>query len=639
MLRRTLAFTLLLLLVAGQLTAAPKKTKRPAKSNEPVVTLDPELANQIYDILERGTRSGDLAARGTAYGGLAYVTAEGKDTIPYLLDGLKDPQSRVRLGAAFGLIRVNNPAYRAPLVQLLGDPTLNLLDEVLPGLMLLPPADAAAIVADALAADTTRDRNRLMRSVIDFGGPLLLEVVQQAMAKGGEAATTVKRVVPQLGMDTAIFLYPVLLTVADAELKSMILANVQNTPEGTDLTFVKPLLKDKDPLVVFAAAKVLANRGDAEAATLLLPQALGDDVKQRMEALAAIRKAADASHLTKLETLLDPAMRMPPNVLVEVYGAYAHAGNTKIAAQVQASMRGMDAALRAAGARYLGHMEGTRALEDLHRLLFDGNAEVRQAAAFSLGYLRSPESIPHLERALRDTSDEVRLGVIEALSQIQDPQVLNIVQFLVSDSNKDIRVAAIRALAQMKNIATTDTLRVALQDADPDVRYAALRGIMATDLVQGRAAFNLAMGWLPPGAMVDMARIMGKDFAPYIGLALEHNNDAVRYEALRALPFLGTEAEIQLLEGMALRSRFADMKTAGLKRLTKLQGKGAAATLQATIADPDAPKPLKIGALRLLGDTKAIEALDALKLALLDGDEELKVTAAVAILKIHAPNP
>ena len=635
---RTLAWVSCALLTVALSQSALAKKPRKKAPPAPVSTMDPTLAQQVQTTLEKATRSGDISARGGAYYGLALVQVEGSDPTPVLLDALKDPQGSVRLGAARGLLALGNPAWRDAFVALLGDPMVTLETDVLPAMAALPLDQQAGLFVDALNAKIP-NKLRIASGLVTHGGPLLAEAVKQALAKGGDAPAALKQVLATLSPDRAALLYPIVLPVADAELKNVIVANLTRLPGDVDLSFLAPLLKDADQGVARKAALALAMQGNHDAVAVLLPMATSEQGPAQLSALRAIAQAATKADLPSLDAFLDPLNNTPPKVLGQVFGAYAHAdARLTLEPHIKAALRSTDGDLRAAGVRFLGMIDGTSAVPSLAQYLVDGNVDVRQNAAWALGELRSLDGLPLLERALRDTSDDVRLEIVKALQKIPDNQVVNIVQFLVSDANKDIKLAAIQTLAKLKNISAVDSLRVALNDADPDVRVAALRAIIVTDLVQGRAAFNGAKGWLQPGDILGMTRVMGKDFLPYLQLALDAESAAVRTEALDALALLGPESQATLLDEVYAKSRFPDLKLLALAKLVRIRGEAMASQLTELVQDPNGTVEARILALRLLGDARAKSAEETLKAALNDASEQARVAAAIALLKLHRPD-
>jgi HEAT repeat protein len=633
------SLALAVLIAVSSAAAAPKRAGK--KEKKPVVTtpappvLEATVSDQVFDILEKGTRSGDMRARGASYYGLALLQRVGFDVQAYLLDGLKDPQAVVRLGVVRGLMHLQNPAYREPLVVLLGDRGLDYPTQLLPALDKLEPALAGEILADALLVPANKRKDELVRALLQRGGPLLLAGADAAAKKGGDAALAFKKAVPTLSPDEALQVFPKLLPVADAELKVAILAAAASFPGDVSLDFIKPMLKDKDAAVATEAAKTLALKGFADAVPVLLPAAKGDDQKARLDALFAIRHAATSAHLKELEPLLDPAMRMPPNVIGEVWGAFGHARDTSIATQLRAALVSTDGLLREAAVRWLGLMEGNRALATLQEKLLDGNPKVRENAALAMGDLESNEAIEALEKAMNDPVEPVRLAAVQSLARINDPRVPQILQFLVSDPNREVKLVAIGALARLKASESATTLNIALSDADPEVRESALRAMMSIDLMQGRAAFKTAMGWLPRGRLTDMARTMGRDFGAYLGIALEHSDEAVRAEALEAVKRLGPEIEMPLLQGLVAKSPYPAMKLAALQRLAELPGSGVSRDLQGILMDSEQPLDVKLDAVALLGKVKAKDAEDAIRVAMLDPVEALRVTAAISLLEVY----
>lgn len=111
----------LALALATTAAAGGKKGKK-GKKAAPASVMDKDLENEVFVVLERGTRSADMETRATAVEYIAHVRPETvKD---YVVDSLKDPQWVVRYGAVKALILIKDPAYRKSLGAAVANSTL-----------------------------------------------------------------------------------------------------------------------------------------------------------------------------------------------------------------------------------------------------------------------------------------------------------------------------------------------------------------------------------------------------------------------------------------------------------------------------------------------------------------------------------
>ncbi len=600
------------------------------------------VAPDVRRAIDEGMRSGDMAVRGLAYYGLSMLPpAEGLDAAgiaKVLADGLRDPQPLVRLGAARGLLRLGRTErIDAALEGVLADPTMNLERDVFPVLHRLPRERAAAILAGVLANPKVKNRDAVAAVLFHRPDELTLAVVQRASKDAGVRKIVVEHVAAWPDWTAAKWL-PRLVGGVHRDVALAVIERAGRLPKRVDIGFLAPLLHSKDTEVAQAAARVLCLRGDARAADVLVPlveQLQGDELR---ELVRVIRHAAVKRHLAALEPLLDPLRKTPAAIVGEVWGAYAHAGDRSVSPQLAAALKGTHPAMRAAAARWLGAIDGSSALGQLRELLFDGSRDVRLAAARSLRDVASADAIDALVRALTDPDREVRRAVVDALAAIRDARVRDQMQFLVSDADPYVRRVAVVTLGAWRDNTIVPTLRVALGDADATVREEAVVALMNTDLASGREAFSSAIGGLDPSRVVAIAwRLGAHAYEPYAAIPLGHRLEAVRQAGVEALYVLDDALEPKVLRAAAAKTTWNDVKAAAWRRLAELEGAKVADLIRPIVADLNADAALRAEGVRLLGALGVVAALPELQVALGDGNESLKVSAAVALLEVHLP--
>ena len=521
---------------------------------------------------------------------------------------------------------------------MLADPTVNLERDVFPVLRELPRDRAAAIVAGVLANPKVKSRDAVAAALFHRPDELVVAVVRRASEDAGARKVVVERIAAWPDWTAARWL-PHLVSGVQREVLLAVVERAGRLPKLVDLGFLESLLRSKDAEIAHAAARVLCLRGDARAADVLLPlveQAQGDELR---DLVRVIRHAAAKRHLAALEPLLDPLRKTPPAIIGEVWGAYAHAGDRSISPQLAAALKGTNPALRAAAARWLGAIDGSSALGQLRELLFDGSRDVRLAAARSLRDVASADAIDALIRALTDPDREVRRAVVDALAAVRDARVRDQMQFLVSDADPYVRHVAVVTLGAWRDNTIVPTLRVALGDADASVREEAVVALMNTDLASGRDAFSSAIGGLDPSRVVAIAwRLGAHAYEPYAEIPLGHRLEAVRQAGIEALYVLDDALEPKVLRAVAAKTAWNDVKAAAWRRLAELEGGKVADLIRPVVADLNAEAALRAEGARLLGALRAVAAVPELQVALGDGDEFLKVSAAVALREVHLPH-
>ena len=232
----------------------------------------------------------------------------------------------------------------------------------------------------------------------------------------------------------------------------------------------REMLSDADARLRQAAAKFIANTGDAEALGALLER-LGN------EESPAVRQAI----LQALGQLRDPAAM--PGVLAEVNSKYG---------AVAASAAG--ALARIAAKHPLEGDVRRRAVEvmvDRYALAdkTDNGMALREALLSGMGVVADEAFIPVLQGALQDSAATVRLAAVNSLAQLDHTESAALLAALTGDSDRGVRRAAIVALKTLDGATHLQTL---LQRTDPaaesdaDVREHAWEAVI--DILSGANA-------------------------------------------------------------------------------------------------------------------------------------------------------
>ena len=224
--------------------------------------------------------------------------------------------------------------------------------------------------------------------------------------------------------------------------------------------------------------------------------------------------------------------------------------------------------------------------------------------------------------------------VVEALAGIRDRDVVPIVSFLITDPHPGVRRWAIIALTRAGHKDAVSSLKIALTDSNIEARAEAIRAIIKLDKTEGLANFRMALGWLPPNKLVEMADAMKKGFVPYLDIALTSSRPEIQQAAMQALQTVGAEKETALLTGALARTRDNSLKVAVMNRLAALHGSAELPRLQKA-SSVGQSMDVRLAAVRLMGEIGDTAADIALRAGLLDSDEKIRTTAAVALMELH----
>ncbi len=593
--------------------------------------LDKELADQVYSVLERANRSGDAVTRALATE--AFGSLRPADTKPYAIDALKDPVYGVRAAAIKALIRIKDKAYEPVLYNELANPKRDWDRELMPILAMLDDKQAVALGHKLIADERATTRNEAIAAFGRLGGPRMMAFFKPLVThKDLPLAEGVQGYILTLRTKEVLPLYQLVLKVGTPKMQQRALESLAEFEKGTNMPFVRGLLKSKDPELQTRAAEVLAHHGDRSAVKALLPNLMKDE-KTVIRTLQALSKVPGkdlypgcASFLRRKDT--------NPDILRLCFEIHYRTKNLGIVDTLRKYRRNDNLRTQAVAVFYLGVIEGGRALPTLHEDLFHGDPFVRKAAIQAVGRIGSRESIDHLGRVLDQSRDpEIRIEVVKALAGIKDKAIVRVLSFLITDPTPEVRRWAIVGLTRVRHTDAVSSLKIATHDGNIATRGEAVKAIMLLDKTEGITAFRVALGWLPAERVHELAREMGDRFLPYADMALTSTRAEVRAAAMQVLEKYPKQEENVLTRALE-RTRDNDLKISILERFAKRNGKTELERM-AQFADAR-EQPVKVAALRLLGELGDPNGADAvLRKALFDSDERSRVTAAISLLNLH----
>ena len=581
-----------------------------------------ELADQAWTVLDKATRSGDMLARARALTILPQVP--GKNIEPYLREGLKDPQWIVRKAAIRVMWAKGDADARAVGLASLRDSSLPIEDDAFDLVAGLKPAEARAMILSAILDPATPTRDKLMTAVQNQDHATQVAVFAAGLSK---ADPFFQAKLLEVRREEKPPLAEALLKEKDPKTLAGVLRFVADAGVPIAAAVLKPLLKSSDPEVRYGAADLLAKAGDSAAVLVLLPLLDGkhDDQLRFLKAAAA---APSEALVAKLKKFLDP--NTPVDLLVYVYEAFAGSQDEEVRKRVESDLDSTVMPRRAAAARSIGRLLGTRALPKLNQLLVDGNPLIRQLAAEALGDLSQAESVEVLERSLRDTERDVRLSVIKALAKIHDKSVVGVASFVIYDTDPEIKKTAILAVCNVNHESSLPILRINIEDGDAEVRFNVIRAMIYLDPAMALSYFERALGGLRGDDIVSLAETFKAGFLPFLKKAVDSDRAWARQGALRGIRML-PGAEVAFLKEIAATNAYGDARKGALQRLEEL---GCADVLEVAGAllkdkDPDV-RIAGVGVFSRCGDNSTLDAVKAVVLE--DHEENVRVAAAAALL-------
>lgn len=620
------------LLMLSTVSAASRK-KAPKKPVEVTPVLEPALAQEIFVVVEKGTRSADMATRAFAVEGVWRVDPVKAEA--YVVDAVQDPQWVVRYTAIKTLIRMKNEAYRKPLVNAVANPALYEEPERSPLTLVLrlEKPEAIELLRESIVkVEAVRDL--IFAEIFKKDSPIAREFYESLR----DVPEVKSWVMEHLDVFKDKALYPLLVktipTLSKEELLK-VFAFVETLDATYEVGFLDSYLKGKDEELKEGAAFILTSRGDRRGLEIMLPLCDENEMKRQLRCLNAIKGVPtdpDVVERARMFLYGDP----DPQILYAVYDLFTRAGDSSIYERMVSRLESTtNIGHREAAVYFIPKLQGTRALPDLHKLLTDGSPVIRVRAAQAIGELRQAESVPYLEDALRnDANVDVRRAIVEALGEIADRSIVPVVSFMIFDP--DVKDAAVVALCKVNHRDAIPTLRNVLQaQFNSEQRALALMTIIRISPAEGLPIFQTCLGWIPEGFLEKMASELGRDFMAYLRVAMESYNPRVQREAVLAFRHMGADVELDVLKKQLFLSKDVTLRVAILRRIAEVEKKGALPMLEAFLKD--SVRELRLAAIEESGHYaekgSPIEA--KLRAMLMDPDDVFRVAAARALLEIH----
>jgi HEAT repeat protein len=295
------------------------------------------------------------------------------------------------------------------------------------------------------------------------------------------------------------------LKLPDRKERLQALETIQRFPDKAVPFLIKAARSDD---AVFRArvanALGLVGKGDRDALFALGILLRDPDTFVRREAIAALVKAADASAVPQLETLLADRQEtvradavvavadlLPPEKALERLSGLLSHGDARVRRTALAELlrrkdpevvsllpnllKDQDAGVRGDAAAAVARLDGKKAAASLVELLADPDPYVRSTAVVALKDLRAAEATPRIIDLLNDKSDDVRAEAISALGSLRARAAIPALIAQLTATRKELRERAAMAMGLFREQArdAAPGLITLLSDADEGVRQKA----------------------------------------------------------------------------------------------------------------------------------------------------------------------
>ncbi len=533
--------------------------------------------NEIEQLKEQARKSSDWLVRRRAIIQLSHE--KDNSLYPLFCDALSDPVSEVRHAAIIALTRFGDkrivPELAKPKFLQSDDPNIRWMTVKALGQLgdyhvidlLIPLVDDEEWLVRNEAISVLQDK---VQTIVNLGEPSLARML-----------------ILMLGIDE-----PGIVDIAVEGLVDM---------EGSTRSLLLEALTSIKDLVRQNIARVLGLAKDIEAVPALIAALRDDSAAVRAEVAKALGNIGDRLAIPHLiESLKDH------NDMVRQ-------------ATVQALVK-----------------FGNQCVESLHsELAHTKNKYVITAIISALGELQAASSIPILIEHLSSTFYSVRKEAVDALSRygeiVVEPllhklayntsDIEPLIQTATSDPDINNRIRAIKALGDLEDSRATPLLKALVINPNRMIAEVAEESLVKVG----------CSAWGRSRALTVLGNVANPSVAPKLIPSLKDNSPYVRYEAIRAIGKLKCKKAVPMLRKMVMEDPIVEIRTEALKVLRELHSGTQALLKLALKAVEDEAAPVRLEAVRILGDFANEQALEPLIQRLTDPFWSVRISAENAI--------
>jgi len=490
---------------------------------------------------------------------------------------------------------------------------------------------------DASAPGKSAERAALSRAIMTKVGPQTAKPARVWML----------RKIEPLGRDEVVADLARLFRDKDPEIRELARRALQNNPSPKAAAALRAELATATSNEWrVALINALAFRKDAQSVGAIRKLASSPNTCVARAAVAALGDIATDPAVNTLTGMLRTAQ--PPlrdtvlDASIRAAEALVARGSRERAAGIyeQLADSGEPERVRIAAVEGIARAQGVKAVPRLVALLNENDVHMPLIAAQALQDIPDPRVTAELVAALDKTSPAATATLLEVLGRRGDTAAMPAVVRKVTAADPDVRIAALGALAQIGDSSVVPLLAERAGKTDGEEQAAATNALVH---LRGKdvdpaivAAIDAAGPHLRSILVRAAADRRSSALLPTLYAHVNDPDEAARVAVVKALGRLAPTADLPRVVDALVKARGDAMRTAAEEAVCLVATRIAdrdQRTAPVIAAMSDAPAPVQVSLIRVLGQLQGDAALAALRKSSRSEDKAVKAAAAEALAK------